>query len=87
MADRTDTVLDLLPKAVKRRRNRASLATGTWKRILRRELGPRPWSFLSRATGLLVPVAIAIALVFILKEGGLPLPADLGHFLKRLALP
>ena len=71
----------------RRRAWRRWASTGKWKAALERDLRPRSWRFIERATGLIVPIAIGILLVFILKQGGVPLVADLGGGLWPLVLP
>ena len=66
--------------AGRRRALRRFVEAAAWKRILRKELVPRSWRFLEKATGLIVPVAVGLLLIYILTEGAMPFAAQMGGF-------
>ena len=66
--------------AGRRRALRRFVEAAAWKRILRKELVPRSWRFFERATGLIVPVAVGLLLIYILTEGAMPFVAQMGGF-------
>ena len=66
--------------AGRRRALRRYIDAARWKRVLKEELVPRSWRFLERATGLVIPVAAGLLLVYILTRGALPFVAQFGGF-------
>jgi len=66
--------------AGRRRALRRFVEAATWKRVLKKELVPRSWRFLEKATGLIVPVAVGLLLIYILTEGAMPFVAQMGGF-------